>query len=115
MGGRTWSSLTSSRSTSLARRDARRELEELARVFSSLAHASRRQILLVLRYHGGRMTAGEIARRFECSWPTTTRHLKQLEQAGLVDVETRGRERIYALDRECLERVVGGWLARFGE
>jgi DNA-binding transcriptional ArsR family regulator len=73
----------------LAKRDARRELEELDRVFACLAHASRRQILLSLRHHGGSMTAGEIAGRFGCSWPTTSRHLKQLEAAGLVAVETR--------------------------
>jgi DNA-binding transcriptional ArsR family regulator len=94
-------------------RSAARELEEIERVFSSLGHASRRHILLVLHYRGGRMTAGEIADRFECSWPTTTRHLKRLESAGLVRVESRGRERVYSLDRERLERVVGGWLGCF--
>ncbi len=99
----------------MAKRDARRELEELGRVFSGLAHPSRRHILLVLRYHGGAMTAGEIASRFECSWPTTSRHLKQLEEAGLVAVENRGRERVYQLDSDCLQRVVAGWLAHFGE
>lgn len=98
----------------MPRRDARRELEDLERVFSALAHASRRQILLVLRFHGGSMTAGEIAARFDCAWPTTTRHLKQLEEAGLVSVESRGRERVYRLERERLEGVVSGWLAHFG-
>jgi DNA-binding transcriptional ArsR family regulator len=97
----------------LARRSAKRELEEINEVFASLSHASRRHVLLVLWLHGGSMTAGEIAGRFECSWPTTTRHLKQLESAGLVDVERRGRERIYALNRKRLQRVVGGWLTRF--
>jgi DNA-binding transcriptional ArsR family regulator len=82
-------------------------------VFSALAHASRRQILLVLRHHGGSMTAGEIARRFSCSWPTTTRHLRQLEQAGLVTVEPSGRERIYRLEPDRLRRVARGWLAWF--
>jgi DNA-binding transcriptional ArsR family regulator len=61
------------------------------------------------------MTAGEIAARFDCSWPTTSRHLRQLELAGLVDVESRGRERVYTLDRELLRRVVGGWLERLAE
>jgi DNA-binding transcriptional ArsR family regulator len=97
----------------LARRDARRELAELDAVFACLAHASRRQILLSLLHHGGAMTAGEIAGRFGCSWPTTSRHLKQLESAGLVAVETRGRERSYALVAERLARVVGGWVGRF--
>jgi DNA-binding transcriptional ArsR family regulator len=69
-------------------------------------------VLLVLHHHGGSMTAGEIAARFSCSWPTTTRHLRQLESAGLVTVEARGRERVYALDRTRLG-VVAGWLAHF--
>ena len=83
-------------------------------MFACLAHASRRQVLLSLHLHGGQMTAGEIASRFDCTWPTTSRHLKQLEEAGLVVVEVRGRERAYQLNRKLLERVVGGWLDRFG-
>jgi len=93
---------------------ARRELAELEQVFAALAHAQRRQVLLALHFHGGRMTAGEIAQRFDCTWPTTTRHLRQLEHAGLVTVEAVGRERIYRLEAECLRRVVGDWLAWFG-
>jgi DNA-binding transcriptional ArsR family regulator len=81
-------------------------------VFAGLAHASRRHILLVLHFHGGSMTAGEIAARFDCSWPTTSRHLRQLELAGLIQAEARGRERIYSLDNDRLQRVVGGWLSR---
>lgn len=89
------------------------ELDDLERVFAALAHASRRHVLLVLRFRGGAMTAGEIAARFRCSWPTTTRHLRVLEGAGLVSVERRGRERVYRLERERLHRVLGGWLAWF--
>ena len=83
-------------------------------VFSALAHASRRQILLVLKFRGGRMTAGEIAERFSCRWPTTTRHLRVLEAAGLVRVEKRGRERIYHLETTRLRKVVKDWLGWFG-
>jgi DNA-binding transcriptional ArsR family regulator len=84
-------------------------------VFAALAHASRRQILLVLRHHGGSMTAGEIARRFSCSWPTTTRHLRRLEAAGLVRAERAGRERIYRLQAHRLRSVVGDWLDWFSD
>ena len=94
-------------------RDARRELAELDAVFACLAHRSRRQVLLALALRGGRMTAGEIAARFDCSWPTTTRHLRQLEAAGLVRVEARGRERVYALCRAQLRKAVGDWLGHF--
>jgi DNA-binding transcriptional ArsR family regulator len=94
-------------------RDGLRELEDQEQVFAALAHASRRHVLAVLRARGGRMTAGEIARRFECAWPTTTRHLKILEAAGLVRAEPSGRERVYRLDSERLRAVAGGWLEAF--
>lgn len=56
------------------------------------------------------MTAGEIAQRFSCSWPTTSRHLRVLERAGLLTHEKRGRERLYRLNRKQLD-VVREWLA----
>jgi hypothetical protein len=43
-------------------------------VFAALDNAARRQILMILHFRGDRMTAGEIADRFSCSWPTTSRH-----------------------------------------
>ncbi len=95
--------------------DPKERLAELERVFKALAHASRRHILLVLHFRGGELSAGAIAERFSCSWPTTTRHLNVLRDAGLVEVVRRGRERIYRLDRALLRRVVGGWLDNFGE
>lgn len=61
------------------------------------------------------MTAGEIVERFDCSWPTMTRHLQILEEAGLIRVEKVGRERHYILNRQKLQRVVGGWLNWFDE
>jgi DNA-binding transcriptional ArsR family regulator len=91
------------------------DLEAIDSVFDALAHASRRHILLVLRFRGGEMTAGEIAGRFSCSWPTTTRHLKVLVGAGLVRVEPRGRERVYRLDAERLRAITAQWLAWFGD
>ncbi|MGH7292864.1 MAG: helix-turn-helix domain-containing protein, partial [Myxococcota bacterium] len=72
-----------------------------------------RHVLLVLQHHGASMTAGEIANRFACSWPTTSRHLQKLERAGLVRVEPQGRERVYRLDASRLKRVVGGWIRAF--
>jgi DNA-binding transcriptional ArsR family regulator len=67
----------------------------------------------VLKFRGGEMTAGEIADRFSCRWPTTTRHLRELESAGLVSVERRGRERIYQLNDKRLQSVTGEWLGWF--
>lgn len=99
---------------SRAPRDGLAELDELEQVFGALAHPARRRILLVLHARGDRMRAGEIAERFACSWPTTTRHLGVLREAGLVRVEREGRERLYRLDPKRLQRVAGGWLGNFG-
>ncbi|MFG0318321.1 MAG: ArsR/SmtB family transcription factor [Planctomycetota bacterium JB042] len=93
--------------------DPSADLEALESVFAALSHASRRHVLLVLRARGGSLTAGEIAARFRCSWPTTTRHLRVLTEAGLVSVEARGRERVYRLREDRLVAVAGGWLRRF--
>src|SRR5690606_13112603 len=92
---------------------AERRLADLESVFAALAHEQRRHVLLTLEFRGGEMTAGDIADRFACSWPTTTRHLRVLEDAGLVTVEKRGRERIYKLQKARLHAVVGEWLAWF--
>lgn len=90
-----------------------KELDEIEVVFGALAHAARRHILIVLNARGGRVSAGTIAARFEHSWPTTSRHLRVLLDAGLVGVERQGREWIYVLKRERLNAVTGTWLAWF--
>lgn len=91
---------------------AETELAEFEKVFWALSHASRRHVLVVLNSRGGKMPAGDIADRFSCSWPTTTRHLKVLEKAGLVQVTREGREQIYEINRNRLE-VAKKWLAWF--
>ncbi len=91
---------------------AEKDLEEYEEVFWALAHASRRHILVVLNSRGGKMPAGDIAKRFSCSWPTTTRHLKVLEKALLVQVTREGREQIYQLNHERLQ-VAKKWLGWF--
>lgn len=90
-----------------------RDLQDLDFVFNALAHQSRRTILSILHARGGEMTSGAIAERLDCSWPTTTRHLRVLQEAGLVTVGLRGRERIYRLDLARLHRVAGNWINRF--
>jgi DNA-binding transcriptional ArsR family regulator len=89
------------------------ELEEFDIVFSALAHEARRRVLVVLLSRGGEMTAGQIVERFNCSWPTMTRHLQVLQDADLIRVEKIGRERRYLLNQSKLRRVVGGWLKWF--
>jgi DNA-binding transcriptional ArsR family regulator len=89
------------------------ELEQLDRLFAALGHRTRRAILLVLDANGGVMTSGAIAGRFACTWQTTSRHLRVLEEAGLISAALRGRERVYQLHAGRLRDLALGWLDRF--
>jgi DNA-binding transcriptional ArsR family regulator len=86
-------------------------LAALDAVVAALAHPARRQILLTIHLRGG-ATAGEIAGRFAHKWPTTTRHLRVLESAGLIQQQRHGRTRVYSFDKSRLA-LVSEWLAWF--
>ena len=92
--------------------DGLRDLEAADAVFAALAHPTRRQILLSVFYRGSAL-AGEIASRFDCSWPTTSRHLAGLVESGLLTVETSGRERIYRANTDLLREVLVRWAGYF--
>jgi DNA-binding transcriptional ArsR family regulator len=87
------------------------KLEDVDVVFGALAHEVRRHIVVLLAHWGGELPSGYLASRFAHSWPTTTRHLRVLEDAGLVTVKRDGRHAYYRLERERLQSVVGGWLS----
>jgi DNA-binding transcriptional ArsR family regulator len=89
-----------------------REVELADRVFTALAHPARRQILLSVHYRGT-CRAGEIAERFDCSWPTTSRHLATLVTSGLLSVEVVGRERIYSANAQRVQDVLNKWSGYF--
>jgi DNA-binding transcriptional ArsR family regulator len=91
--------------------DVEARLAALDAVVAALAHPARRQILLTIHLRGD-ATAGDIAGRFAHKWPTTTRHLRVLEEAGLVRHERRGRTRVYTVDRTRLA-LVTEWLRWF--
>jgi DNA-binding transcriptional ArsR family regulator len=85
-------------------------LHEVDAVFHALAHETRRHVVLTLSHFGGELPSGYLARRFQHSWPTTTRHLGILQRAGVIEVRREGRGSHYRLNRALLTRVVGGWL-----
>ncbi len=96
----------------MSKSKALKEVEVADSVFAALAHPARRQILLSVHYRGA-CNAGEIANRFECSWPTTSRHLATLVASGLLDVEVIGRERIYKANARRVQGVLRKWAGYF--
>jgi DNA-binding transcriptional ArsR family regulator len=61
----------------------------IERVFEALASTPRRKILAYLSKTS--MTAGEIADRFEMTKPSLSKHLRILENAGLITSEKKGQ------------------------
>ena len=68
--------------------------------FKALAHPLRRDI--VERLSGGTATVSEVTRGFNVSKPTVSRHLKLLEEAGVVSRVIDGRTHRLALRPEAL-------------
>ena len=73
-------------------------------VFRALADPTRREILRLLR--AAPRTSGEIADHFDSSWPTISRHLAQLRDAGLVTTERNGQEIHYELNTSVFQDLV---------
>ena len=72
--------------------------------FRALADQTRREILSMLR--GGPRTSGEVASQFDSSWPTISRHLSVLREAGLVLAERKGQEIYYELNTSVFQDLV---------
>lgn len=92
---------------------AQQELQDFELVFKALAHPTRRLILTVLLAENGRLNAGDIVEHFSFKWPTITRHLQQLEEAGLIQSAKEGTQNIYTLDKERMKSVLNNWLQWF--
>ena len=71
------------------------ETSNLDQTFAALADPTRRAILARLTM--GEATVGELAAPFEMSWPAVTKHLKNLERAGLIERRRDGRSHVCRL------------------
>jgi DNA-binding transcriptional ArsR family regulator len=80
-------------------------------VFGALADPTRRA--MVERLTAGEATVGELAEPFAISAPAISRHLRVLEDAGLVARRRDGRIHHLSLERERLEDAIG-WMVRYG-
>ena len=78
--------------------------------FHALADGTRRSMIHALA-HGKNRSAGELGRQFRSAQPTISKHLKVLEQAGIVERRVEGRVHQFRLRRIALEQAVR-WIAR---
>jgi DNA-binding transcriptional ArsR family regulator len=77
--------------------------------FKALAHPLRREILE--RLSDGSATVGEVTHGFGVSKPTISRHLRTLEEAGLVSRVIDGRAHLLALQPQALADAAA-WIER---
>jgi ArsR family transcriptional regulator len=83
---------------------------EIAVAARALSDPFRVQILDVLKRHSGDVCQCELAPLFDISQPTLSHHLRKLHDAGLIEVERRGRWAYYSLRSETME-VLKAWLS----
>jgi DNA-binding transcriptional ArsR family regulator len=84
--------------------------DALDAVFAALADPTRRAIVERLLAHG-ELTAGELAQPFTITTPAISRHLRVLEQAGLIARRVEQQWR-YLRVREDALAPVESWISR---
>ena len=87
-------------------------------IFHAIADPNRRAIIALLARQ--RLTLNHVAKHFSVSRPAISKHVKVLEECGLIQVEQKGRERYCELRIEKLDEVTKWveeyrkiWEARF--
>src|SRR5438270_4412202 len=79
--------------------------------FAALADATRRRILQRLAV--GDAAVGEVGALFDVSAPAISRHLRVLEDSGLVSRQKQGRVHRLHIEREAMNEAIG-WIAHWG-
>ncbi|HEV8071262.1 MAG TPA: helix-turn-helix transcriptional regulator [Planctomycetaceae bacterium] len=85
---------------------------DLDKVFKALADASRRQLLDRLRADNGQ-TLGQLCQHLDMSRQAVTKHLKLLEEAGLVVTIWRGREKFHYLNPVPIHQIADRWIDKY--
>ena len=86
-------------------------MNELRRdVFQAISDPIRREIILLLSEKN--LTLNGVSQNFKISRPAISKHIKILEECGLVKINQRGRERYCNVNPEPLNEVYD-WLSYF--
>jgi DNA-binding transcriptional ArsR family regulator len=85
--------------------------DEMDTVFTALADSSRRTILRRVAVHGS-LSVGEASADLDLSPAAISKHVKVLEQAGLITRRLDGRRHILSLESDRL-LLAQDWIARY--
>ena len=80
---------------------------QLVEVLSILSESVRFKILSLIASKG-ELTAKDILSEFDFTQPTLSHHMSCLKDAGLVNVERRGRFAYYSVNKDTIDFAVSG-------
>ncbi len=81
--------------------------KQLIEVLSVLSESVRFKILSLISSKG-ELTAKDILSEFDFTQPTLSHHMSCLKEAGLVNVERRGRFAYYSVNKGTIDLVLSG-------
>lgn len=79
-------------------------------VFQAIADPTRREIIDLLAHTS--LPVNEVADNFDISRPAVSKHIKMLNECGLVVIRKEGRKRFCRADPRKLQEVIE-WAARY--
>lgn len=79
-------------------------------VFQAIADPTRRAILGLLAVQS--LTLNAVAENFDVSRPAISKHVKVLEECGLIKIQQQGRERVCEAKLDRLSEV-SGWVEQY--
>jgi len=82
------------------------------KVFRALADPTRRKLLDRLFAENGQ-TLGQLCERLAMSRQAVTKHLRLLEEANLVAIVWRGREKLHYLNPVPINAIAERWIGKF--
>jgi DNA-binding transcriptional ArsR family regulator len=85
---------------------------DVDKVFKALAAPERRLLLDRLRADNGQ-TLGQLCAHFEMTRQAVTKHLKLLEEANLVAIVRRGREKLHNLNPMPIHEIAERWIDKY--
>ncbi len=83
--------------------------DNITRILKAIADPTRREIFHALVVASTAMPITQISGQFDISRQGVTKHIKTLEEAGLVQISSKGRERFCYADAQPLQEV-NNWL-----
>jgi DNA-binding transcriptional ArsR family regulator len=84
----------------------------LDKVFKALAAPERRLLLDRLRADNGQ-TLGQLCEHMDMTRQAVTKHLKLLEEATLVVIIWRGREKLHYLNSMPIHEIAERWIGKY--